>query len=1088
MRTIVRAFLLGLSLMSFHAAVFSQQVAKKISYPASPEGIIGFLEFRPSDYGSQKHPLIIFLHGIGERGNGTSQINAVTANAIPNLCARGASMRFTVGGQTSSFVVLSPQLSTQYGYWPTFYVKEMINYAKANLQIDPDRIYITGLSLGGGGVWRVITETQNWDYSFDAGIAAVAPVCGTQEENDYDFCNTIGANHLPIWAFHSMDDGTVGVGATQHAEILAKNCGVTPAPIFTYYQSGGHGGAWINAYDTGHITRTININGLLSNFTASPNLYEWFLGQSRSAGKTSYTAPVANAGPAQSITLPLSVVTLSGSGTGTNGATINSYSWTKTSGPAGGVISLPLLNTTLVTGLVQGTYVFTLTVTDNHGLTSSSNVTITVNSLLNQAPVANAGNNGTVILPNNSLTLNGTASDPDGYITSYTWSKTSGPSSYTIVSPNSPSTVISYLEAGTYIFALKATDNAGASATSSVTITVNAASNQPPVAYAGSNTTITLPTNSVTLDASGSYDPDGSIALYWWVQENGPSTVYLPDASVAKPVLTNLIQGVYEFTLQVRDNAGEIAFSKVSITVNPAAAAPSLPVNQNPVSNAGGNVSITLPTNSVVADGTGSYDPDGSVVAYWWVQDKGPNTATIADQPAARTTIGNLIQGEYQFTLQVRDNAGVVSFSTKTITVYAAPPATTEQPIGYIKTSAGPGQACDDVSVSGRFPIYTSSIAKGSLVYLDAAHTQLFDGGWNWYSFTPVWGGPVTQAFAIYPNGGIDLITYCSGIVPAPPPVQQPAGNLLGYVKMSTGPNMACDDASASGRIALYGNSVAKGSIVYTDQAMTQKYDGGWNWYSFTPVLGGPVTQAFAIYPNGGIDLITYCSGTAPAPSAPPAPQPASNLLGYVKVATGPNMACDDASASGRIALYGKSIANGSAVYTDEAMTQKYDGGWNWYSFTPVLGGPVTQAFAIYPIGTIGMLTTCTSNARMMATQQQAATTETQPTTTTAAQPSLMAAGAFTSTAPAVKLSMYPNPVHNVASATIEFYSTDNSVKTIGVYNSNGVLKASYKWPVLKGNNKFSLNNVSGLTGGLYILDVRDNNNRSESKLKFIKL
>ena len=47
---------------------FSQQVAKSIPYAASPEGLIGFLEFRPTDYGTQKHPLIIFMHGIGERG------------------------------------------------------------------------------------------------------------------------------------------------------------------------------------------------------------------------------------------------------------------------------------------------------------------------------------------------------------------------------------------------------------------------------------------------------------------------------------------------------------------------------------------------------------------------------------------------------------------------------------------------------------------------------------------------------------------------------------------------------------------------------------------------------------------------------------------------------------------------------------------------------------------------------------------------------------------------------------------------------------------------------------------------------------
>src|SRR5450755_3756911 len=281
MRTILRACMLYLSMVSFHSAIFSQQVAKSIPNSTSPDGIIGFLQFTPSDYGSQKHPLIVFLHGIGERGNGTTQINNVAANAIPKFCAAGASMRFTVAGVTSSFVVLSPQLSAALGYWPTYYVKEMIAYAKANLQIDTNRIYVCGLSLGGGGIWRLITDTQNFDHTFDGTIAAAAPVCGTQEETDADFCTTIGTNHLPVWAFHSMDDATVNVGATQHAEILANMCGNTPASKFTYYQSGGHGGAWIHAYDTGHITVPVVVNGVVSNFTASPNLYEWFLSNTR---------------------------------------------------------------------------------------------------------------------------------------------------------------------------------------------------------------------------------------------------------------------------------------------------------------------------------------------------------------------------------------------------------------------------------------------------------------------------------------------------------------------------------------------------------------------------------------------------------------------------------------------------------------------------------------------------------------------------------------------------------------------------------------------------------------------------------------
>jgi len=66
-----------------------------------------------------------------------------------------------------------------------------------------------------------------------------------------------------------MDDGTVGVGATQHAEILAGWCGMTPAAKFTYYQTGGHGGAWIHAYDTGHITVPVVVTALFQFYSQS---------------------------------------------------------------------------------------------------------------------------------------------------------------------------------------------------------------------------------------------------------------------------------------------------------------------------------------------------------------------------------------------------------------------------------------------------------------------------------------------------------------------------------------------------------------------------------------------------------------------------------------------------------------------------------------------------------------------------------------------------------------------------------------------------------------------------------------------------
>jgi predicted esterase len=293
-----------------------QQVAKTIPNGTAPEGLIGFLEFKPKDYGTQKHPLIIFLHGSGERGNGTTQVGNVAANAIPMLCAKGATMRFTVNGQASSFVVLSPQLSSYLGYWPAYYVKEMIKYAKANLQIDTNRIYVTGLSLGGGGSWVYAFENLQNAQS----IAAVAPVCGTDDGWDANACASAGAANLPIWAFHCKDDGTVAYTNTQHVQMtLAMGCPtMTPAPRYTYYLSGGHSGAWVNAYDTGHITRAVDSSLVVAgksssiNYTASPNLYEWFLMNSRGAVGGITPAPTPIPAPTATVTKAVATVTASG--------------------------------------------------------------------------------------------------------------------------------------------------------------------------------------------------------------------------------------------------------------------------------------------------------------------------------------------------------------------------------------------------------------------------------------------------------------------------------------------------------------------------------------------------------------------------------------------------------------------------------------------------------------------------------------------------------------------------------------------------------------------------------------------------------
>src|SRR5205085_9024059 len=155
-----------------------------------------------------------------------------------------------------------------------------------------------------------------------------------------------------------------------------------------------------------------------------------------------------SAGSDISITLPVNTRSSYDVGSDADG-TISSYSWTKISGGAASIISAASASTS-ITGLVQGVYVFRLTVTDNQGATASDDVTVTVNaasSSSNQSPIANAGPDQTITLPVNSVTLNGSGADSDGTIASYQWTQISGGVA-TIVSATSGSTSITGLVQG----------------------------------------------------------------------------------------------------------------------------------------------------------------------------------------------------------------------------------------------------------------------------------------------------------------------------------------------------------------------------------------------------------------------------------------------------------------------------------------------------------------------------------------------------------------------------------------------------------------------------------------------------------------
>jgi gliding motility-associated-like protein len=709
-RTITKLLMLCICISLSFVKAFSQNQTAKLT----PTNQIGYWEYLPADYNSNSnnYPIVIFFHGMGERGNGTTDLPTVAYNGPP---------KYVVEGYQFPFILISPQLKSAYGSWPVWYMDEVVEHVRTYLRVDPSRIYITGLSLGGGGAWEYVAN-------FPQKVAALAPICGGY--NTLSWACTYRANNIPIWAFHGDADTVVPISRTTNMINAINACtpAIIPTPKYTIYPGVWHD-SWNNAYRTDNSLHTPNvyewmmqqvkqgisvtagvdktialpttsttITGIASTTTGSITSYTWTkvsgpavtlantstpalslsgmvvgvytfrLTVTNSGGQTAFDDikvtllggnqnPIANAGLDKILTLPTSSLNLVGSGSDPDGS-IASYLWTKVSGPTA-TLAGATTSTLSLSSLVQGSYVFRLTVTDNVGATASDDVNVTV--AVNQPPAPETGGNKTIYLPTNSVNLNGWGSDVDGWVVTFLWEKVSGPAA-TLTNANTQSLTLSNLVAGVYVVRLTATDNNGATGSQEATVTV-IGSNQSPTANAGINITITLPTNSTNITGSGS-DPDGSITGYAWTQVSGPGASTLTNASSATVSVSNLIQGVYTFRLTVTDNNGATGFANVNVTVNAA------PVNISPVANAGPDRSITLPTNSLVINGSAT-DADGTITSYAWTKQSGP-AATLTNQNTANLTASTLIEGTYIFRLTVTDNQGATNADEMTLTVQPA--------------------------------------------------------------------------------------------------------------------------------------------------------------------------------------------------------------------------------------------------------------------------------------------------------------------------------------------------------------------------------------------------------------------------------
>ena len=187
-----------------------------------------------------------------------------------------------------------------------------------------------------------------------------------------------------------------------------------------------------------------------------------------------------------------------------------------------------------------------------------------------------------------------------------------------------------------------------------------ATSNQPPVVNAGNNQSITLPSNTATLNGSAN-DADGSIVSYSWTKTSGPLSGTIGNTSAASTTVNGLVQGVYQFQLTATDNRGATASDVVQISVNALN-------NSAPTANAGVNQTITWPQSTATLSGSG-YDSDGSIASYQWSKVSGPATGTIANARSASTPVTDLSPGTYEFQLQVTDNDGSTASGTVRVTV-----------------------------------------------------------------------------------------------------------------------------------------------------------------------------------------------------------------------------------------------------------------------------------------------------------------------------------------------------------------------------------------------------------------------------------
>jgi predicted peptidase len=236
--------------------------------------VSGFYESVPARYSltTKRYPLIVFIHGIGELGTGLSRLNCC---GLPkHLYNKTFPAKFLVNGVYYSFIVISPQFRNRPS---AAQVQSVIDYAKNHYRVDPARVYVTGLSMGGGSTW-------DWSTVYGQNAAAIVPVCGGTKPTT-TLAAKIATKNLPIWTISSSADAVVPIQWARDwiSWIDARNTSFASMTKLTVYSSESHNATWARAFNP-----TSRIDGY--------DIYEWMLrykrGTSGSVGTRHQLLPV----------------------------------------------------------------------------------------------------------------------------------------------------------------------------------------------------------------------------------------------------------------------------------------------------------------------------------------------------------------------------------------------------------------------------------------------------------------------------------------------------------------------------------------------------------------------------------------------------------------------------------------------------------------------------------------------------------------------------------------------------------------------------------------------------------------------------